>query len=303
MSNNNGARWKDCSGIYPDIQEIAAALQDKGKHDTVKRKGKEQPRHKCPLIEKLGAKIYGLIREKLNPEGLTKNVTRDKGPLCKEILIARKHVDVTETAPVFHEVQKDGKVYLITNHPVHAGIDLCVERFQAHIESLLYQKNTARTSNDGLRLACIMLDSNYRATVSGIMTRKKDRKKSDVPGDPTLHFFESILTECFLNPSYQVMPPPSKYYDEFPEDEKGNWGPNSPFVFEHERNAEWLRMTWDEYVKPKYKKALDRWNKDTGGGDGTAPSFIEYCAGDRWLVYLFCKDEQSNFLLANSAGG
>jgi hypothetical protein len=48
---------------------------------------------------------------------------------------------------------------------------------------------------------------------------------------------------------------------------------------------------------------LDRWNKQAGGGDGTPVSFIDYCAGDRWLVYLFCKDHQANFLLAGNAGG
>ncbi len=56
-------------------------------------------------------------------------------------------------------------------------------------------------------------------------------------------------------------------------------------------------------MRPKYKKSLDRWNKQTGGGDGTPPSFVDYCAGDRWLVYLFCKDAEANYLLASNAGG
>ena len=77
---------------------------------------------------------------------------------------------------------------------------------------------------------------------------------------------------------------------EFPEEEKGKWEPNSPAIFETERDAAWLKATWEEYIRPKYKKALDRWNKDTGGGDGTPSSFIDYCAGDRWLVWIFCVD-------------
>jgi hypothetical protein len=56
-------------------------------------------------------------------------------------------------------------------------------------------------------------------------------------------------------------------------------------------------------IRPKYKRALDKWNKETGGGDGTPPSFVNFCGGDRWLVWIFCKDLGANFLLANNAGG
>ena len=64
-----------------------------------------------------------------------------------------------------------------------------------------------------------------------------------------------------------------------------------------------MRGTWEDYTQPKYKKALDRWSKDTGGGDGTPASFVEYCGLDRWLVFIFVKDMATNFLLAPSAGG
>lgn len=124
-----------------------------------------------------------------------------------------------------------------------------------------------------------------------------------MPGDPTTHFFEQILNECFLNQEYVVPMPPDMYYSEFPEEEKGSWDPNHPSTFDHERSAIWLRGTWEDYVKHKYKKALDKWNKDTGGGDGSPTSFVDYCGGDRWLVWLFCLDLDANFLLACSAGG
>lgn len=56
-------------------------------------------------------------------------------------------------------------------------------------------------------------------------------------------------------------------------------------------------------MRPKCKAALDRWNKETGGGDGTAASFVECCAGHRWPVWIFCRDHATNFLLAGSACG
>jgi hypothetical protein len=297
-------QWKDSNAVYPSFDEIVKAMQDLGKHQVVKHKGKEVRQHRYPLVEKLAAKVYtSILAEFNNPEGLGKNVSRGKLTLARDIIIRRRHTDITEVDPLFHPYGKDGKVYLVTNSTVHAGLDVCLKSFQEATEATLRQKNTARTSNDGLRLGCILLDAQYRGSVSGIMSRKKTRQKSDVSGDPTAHFFEHILEEAYCNVNYQVHPPSDCYYSEFPEEEKGTWDPNDAAIFEHERNGLWLKATWDEYVKPKYKRALDKWNKDTGGGDGTAPSFIDYCEGDRWLVYLFCKDIEANFLLASSAGG
>jgi hypothetical protein len=142
-----------------------------------------------------------------------------------------------------------------------------------------------------------------RITETPTLTKKKDRTKSDVEGDLSTNFFEQIVSDCFSNPQYHVGMPPSQFYDDFPEDEKGNWDPNDSQIFNNTRDGKWLRSTWEEYVRPKYKKALDRWNKNTGGGDGTPVSFINYCAGDRWLVWVYCVDSTANFLLANSAGG
>jgi hypothetical protein len=111
------------------------------------------------------------------------------------------------------------------------------------------------------------------------------------------------LNECFANQDYHVGLPSSCFYDEFPEDEKANWDPNNPGIFENQRDAKWLKATWEEYLCPKYKKGLDKWNNDTGGGDGCPTSFINFVGGDRWLVWVFCIDRDVNFLLANLAAG
>jgi hypothetical protein len=309
-STANGATttrsWKDNPKVYPPAKDIVTALQDLGKDHKKKKKGKEFHEHRYPLIDKLAADIYKAIKKEINPEGLTKNTSRGKEPLYKELVLSRKHIDATECHPFFHEYQKGGKVYLIANNPTHSGIDQAIHHFEQYVQAQLLQKNSARTGNDGLRIACILLDPQYRGSVSGIMSRKKDRTKSDIAGDPTTHFFEQILTEAFLNEEYIVSPPAAEYYDEFPEEEKGSWDPNDPAIFDPEMNrtAEWLRGTWDDYVKPKYKASLDLWNKGTGGGDGGPTNFVNYCKqSDRWLVYLFCKDLEANFLLAHSAGG
>ena len=235
--------------------------------------------------------------------GLTKNVSRGRVPLYKELVLKRRHVDVTDCHPFFHEQQSGGKVYLITNNTINCGVDVAIDSFQEASRIQFLKRQDNRTNNDGLRLCCILLDPSLRGSVTGIMYKKKNRTKSDVAGDPTLHFYETILGDKFSNSEYVVDLPPSSYYDEFPEEEKGAWDPNSPSIFESERDATWLKATWDDYVRKKYKAALDRWNKDTGGGDGSPTSFINFCGTDRWLVWVFCLDLEANFLLAQSAGG
>jgi hypothetical protein len=295
--------WKLVEGLYPDSEEIATALQDVGKRETVKRKGRDITRQKYPLIEKLARKLYSNIQKECNnPDGLTKNVHRGAQALYKELVLLRKHVDVTETNVFFHSFGEDGKVFLITNDPKHSGVDVAIGNFQSATQATLKIKNAARTCNDGLRVACILLDPKHRDSVCGIMSKKKTRAKMDIPGDYVNNFYQLVL-EDFASPQYIASPPGDRYYNDFPEEEKGSWDPNSTSIFELERSVEWVRDTWESYVRPKYKKALDKWNKDTGGGDGSPTSFIDYCAGDRWLVWVFCKDVDTNFLLAGNAGG
>jgi hypothetical protein len=134
------------------------------------------------------------------------------------------------------------------------------------------------------------------------MSNKKDRKGADQSGDPSLHFYELILKDCFMNKEY-IIERPEKYFDDFPEDERERWDPNDSNIFAQDRSATWLKETWDTYIRKKYKDALDKWNKQTGGGKGTPTAFQNYCGGDKWLVWLFCVDYDTNFLLASSAGG
>jgi hypothetical protein len=60
--------------------------------------------------------------------------------------------------------------------------------------------------------------------------------------------------------------------------------------------------TWEEYTKPKYKEALSRWNKETGGGDGTLPSFADYASAP-WLAWVFCLDSEFDYVLASFSEG
>ena len=98
------------------------------------------------------------------------------------------------------------------------------------------------------------------------------------------------MDDAFSSEDYVVTTPPEEQWNEILEDDRDDWDPNHPDIFEHERDAKWIYSTWTEYIHPRYKKALDKWNKDTGGGDSTPNSFIDFCSGDRWLIWIFLID-------------
>jgi hypothetical protein len=212
-------------------------------------------------------------------------------------------VEITTVDPFFHPYAIDGKVYIVANETKRCGLDTIVERFQNLVESSLNKKVAARTFNDGLRLGLILLDPQYRQQVTAMLGSRKKRAKSDVPGDYILHFFETIVDDAFNNSDYEATLPADSELEKLDTTELSQWNPNDPKVFQIKRTAEWLSSTWTDYVRPKYKRALEKWNKDTGGGDGEPTCFVDFCASDRWLVLLFLKDLEANFLLANHAGG
>jgi hypothetical protein len=48
---------------------------------------------------------------------------------------------------------------------------------------------------------------------------------------------------------------------------------------------------------------LAKWAKETGGGDGAPVEFQNFCGGDRWLGWVFLKDEEVQGLLRSGASG
>ena len=297
--------WADCQAIYPDASEIAEALQDPGKKAMKVVNGVRQPFTTFPLIQKLSSKIYQQIQAVYhNPEGLTKNTSRGRESLAGNILMARKLSDATNLDPFFHKYAINGQVYIVTNNPINSGLNIPIKEFQRTIVTMLRKAKASRTSNDGLRLALTLLDPKYRSSVAIIMTNKKDRSQSDINGNHVTNLFEQILEDSFKNPLYSPPQPSQNLFGDISAEEYSTWDPNDPKIFEVDRTAAWLLETWKLYVKRKYKIALDRWNKETGGGNGQAWSFVNYCDKDaRWLVTVFLKDVEANYLLAANAGG
>jgi uncharacterized coiled-coil protein SlyX len=70
-----------------------------------------------------------------------------------------------------------------------------------------------------------------------------------------------------------------------------------------DRNAEWFISTWKTYIKPKYKKAIAKWDNATGGGSSEPYMFGNLCEANRWLVWIYLMDIEADFLLFSNAKG
>jgi hypothetical protein len=143
------------------------------------------------------------------------------------------------------------------------------------------------------------MEEKHRGAVSRMMSNKKDCKQQDTPNDTELAFFEVVLSD-FESPYYICQTLQHDWYEQLTDQD--NWDSSNPEIMTKGRTAKWISETWYNYVQPKYQKYLGCWNKETGGGDRTPPSFQNYCDGnDTWLAWIFCLDHEQNFILASNA--
>jgi hypothetical protein len=91
-----------------------------------------------------------------------------------------------------------------------------------------------------------------------MMSNKKDCKAQDAPNDTKLVFFEVVLSD-FESPSYIVKTLREDWSDQLTD--HVNWDASNPEIMSKGRTAKWLSNTWYDYVQPKYRKYLGRWNK------------------------------------------
>ena len=95
---------------------------------------------------------------------------------------------------------------------------------------------------------------------------------------------------------YVVTNPKLEWYDRL--EGRDGWDPNNSGIISQKREGSWLKGTYSDYLKKKYKRFLNKWNKVTGGGDGSPPSSQNYLdAHDQWISWIFCHDYENEFLL------
>ena len=103
----------------------------------------------------------------------------------------------------------------------------------------------------------------------------------------------------FQDPSFQVPWP-----DCMRQEDVEGVDPNEEERFSIPRDVKWFIQTWKHYLKKKYKTAIGRWDKETGGGSREPEEFADYCdKSSRWLVWVYLLDIERDFLLFSNAKG
>jgi hypothetical protein len=280
--------------LYPEFAVFMTALQDPGKEDT---KSKTMA-YTYPKILKLSGKIYDILKAASFPY-LNANKSRTCREIMKIIVMARKHVDLVDVNPVFHPfATADDKVFIVSNDVEYWGFDSVLTTLSRHFSVKAIQRQDDRNPGDAVRVAAVMLHPDHQGAVTGILKGVKDRAKADQSVDPT-HAWAMQAVRTFQDPDFQVKLPD----DINPEDVDGV-DPNDRERLSIPRDGKWFLDTWRYYLKRKYKSAIGRWDKETGGGSHEPHEFANFCErGSRWLVWVYMMDLENNFLLFSNAKG
>ena len=155
-----------------------------------------------------------------------------------------------------------------------------------------------RTPSFAVRAIATFCDPSHREGMVHYLSGKWYRGDFDqcVPterafAEDVLRTFKDPWLECF-RPDYMDLEnhDPERRIDPFNCDYK-------------DRDTVWLLETWKKYTRPKYKKALGKWYKETGGGNRNSDNFVNYCGSDTWLSAVYAIDETTHFMLASEANG
>jgi uncharacterized coiled-coil protein SlyX len=269
-------------------------LQDKGVPDPKSEQGKL----KFPKLKTMSGKIYKQLKD-CNLAGLSTNKQRGSEAILKSLLHLRKQVDKTELYPVLTKFAMPGssQVYVLKNCNEFFGFDIFLSLFFNYLHGLGNKKDEQRSPGDAIRVAAVMLRPDFRGSVVGLLGGTRDRAKCDQSVEPAVAFSMAALS-VYNDPFFVVEKP--KTID---DDDIKNCDPNDDERIDLERNAEWFISTWKTYIKPKYKKAIAKWDKATGGGSSEPYMFSNFCEANRWLVWIYLMDIEADFLLFSNAKG
>ena len=291
--------------LHPKLDELMSSIQDEGVPD----KKKEAKTLKYNKIHKFAGSLYKKWKAHGFPN-LPTNQTRGKDAIVKILIRNRKHVDCTEVSESLRQYGKNGKVYIIQNDDETGGFHVIIAALANFWLQTQRRHKDNRTPEDGMRNAAALLQPKYRGTVQGIISGKKDRAKQDQANNTADAFYVQIQDD-FEDPHFIVKRPDGVKHikehaeeaEEVEDDVDVGIDPNNIDIITKQRDDNFARKTWEDYTRPKYKRALKKWIKDTGNGSKDVANFPNYCDGDRWLLWVYMLDMEQGFLLASGAGG
>jgi len=178
----------------------------------------------------------------------------------------RNHMDVHEVLPELRahlpSTSTNEKMYLIDNNASGNGM------FQFGKSKPASQRNPSLA----VRIVSCLCHSSVRGGVVNYLKGRKSRGELDSSYSTSLALGEVIL-KLFESDDLVIDRPDMM--------DLPNHDPNHSITPEEcdymGRTAEWILATWNTYIKPKYKKVLTKWYKQTGGGGRELEDFVNYC--------------------------
>ena len=279
--------------LYPEYDCFMKALQDPGERNT---KNNEIV---YKQLMKSVASIQKVLVTKYRDIGVPKNQTDCRRQIVLSCVRSRKSRDKGLLPEKFRKfaLPNSNTVFILNDDEIHGGFRIVLSACISHWKSQKKRAFDSRNSNDACRVAAILLDPKHRDSVSRIMSNKKDRAMQDQSACPVKAFYE-VAAEDFRSIAYRAKLPLKFNLIEGHESIDPN---DSDRILLDGRDGIWLKATWDDYLRPKYRKILDKWFSDTGGGGGLLENFQNYCRQEKWLTYVFMLDSDVSFLLAANA--
>ncbi len=290
---------EDMDELFLDLKVLMPLLQDEGRQGKPKKDGSAI--YEYPQLKKLAGLYYRKFEKKKKKIPLTSNKARDMQVILSVIERTRKHWDRINVHPTLLQHIKNQnveKVFIIGND-VTGGQ-------RVPITGKMMKQQGQRDGSLAIRVVYCLCHHSLRDAAVYWLANRKVRGDLDLPSNTSKQSFGELLLVLFKDKMLQIERPDVMDLD--------NHDPRrllDPHAVDLEREWKWLLDTWDEYIKPKYKKVMLKWNKtDTGNGDRTLKNFVNYCNISKnraglptvWLVWVYFIDMQSHFLLASVAG-
>ena len=306
-----------CNDFRNDVEDAARQLKEK-EDELVKKmclpvdvfvpllqgegvvdKKSDEQLLKFPDVHKLAEKYYKHWTSKLKLDGLDQNKSRCVAKIVAVLVSLRRHVDVYQVCNELKQYASDGvaKMYILTNDDM-CGQEILTRQVLTKWCTLSIKKTDNRNPSVAIRAMAAFCLPKHRGAMSHYLSGKWYRGDLDqcLPTDKAL---AAAVLEDFEDKELAVRRP--DYMDHADHDPERKIDPHN-CAYEG-RDAVWLLETWTKYVKPKLKKALTNWYKETGGGNRNPDNFVNYCGGDKWLAWIYALDVASDFVLSSVAAG
>ena len=318
------------SSVHNDAFMIA--LQDVGKQKAGRKKGMMTTYF--PLLEEVAKKMqkaaWGL--ENASASFLPKNTTTRKMALVNLFTLYRKKEQISNVRRSESQAVKanfckgsnkcsDMYVFSATESGC-SGVRPILNSYLVKLQTVSLKQTTMnRTPNDALRVASIMLDEKYMVGVAQWLSNTRNRQSLDLQVNPNRALTEAMVKD-FNDLTYHAKSPELALLVDF----SPNCDPNevislysgssyyltSTYYFliqikriKIRRDAIWFEGCFNEYWRPKYRQALNRWSKNTGNGGGNVVDFnnISYTTNAPWIAWIFFLDNEKGGLLQSCTAG